>query len=145
MYFMIRNREARFEMCCFHIWVSFCRMGKMSKFCIIRIFFSGAFLWPNGLIFSRFLNCFGETLSCTVYTNTFVLVVAFFSNFNCFYPQSAMFGNFWGQYRAFVLAKRFQLGLILCAHHLGKLYLDDFSFFWFLSSSFRTQVTAVWS
>ena len=43
-----------------HIWVSFCRTGKMSKLCLISFETS---LWSNGLIFSRFLNCSGQLLS----------------------------------------------------------------------------------
>ena len=44
-----------------HIWVIFCRTGKMSKLCLKDFIFETS-LRPNGLIFSRFLNCFEELL-----------------------------------------------------------------------------------
>ena len=48
-----------------HIWVVFPRTGKMSKICP-NFFFFGALLWPNGFIFSSFLNCSEEFLSVPV-------------------------------------------------------------------------------
>ena len=48
-----------------YIWVVFPRTGKMSKICP-NFFFFGALLWPNGFIFSSFLNCSEEFLSVRV-------------------------------------------------------------------------------
>ena len=47
------------------IWVVFPRTGKMSKICH-NFFFFGALLWPNGFIFSSFLNCSEEFMSVRV-------------------------------------------------------------------------------
>ena len=45
-----------------YIWVRFPRTGKMVKMWHFFIFFE-ALLWPNGSIFSTFVNCSEEILS----------------------------------------------------------------------------------
>ena len=47
------------------IWVVLPRTGKMSNICH-NIFFFGALLWQNGLIFWSFVNCSEEILSVGV-------------------------------------------------------------------------------
>ena len=47
------------------IWVVFPRTGKISKICH-NFFLFGALLWPNGFIFSSFLNCSEEIMSVRV-------------------------------------------------------------------------------
>ena len=72
-----------------YIWVIFPRTGKMSKMC--HNFFFEASLWPNGLIFSSFLNCSEEIMSVRVWKYSrfgpskffWFKKIMFFAQFHC--------------------------------------------------------------
>ena len=85
-----------------HIWVSFCRTGKMSQICLKKIFF-GAPLWPNGSTDSTFLNCSDEILPGR-FKEYFPKRFHFFglAILTDFTPNQRFFCIFWGRITAFL-------------------------------------------
>ena len=105
------------------IWVSFCRPGKRCKLCLKNYFETK--LWPNGMIFQDFSTVLKSF--CPVESkNSFILVQA---NFHCFYPQSAIFSNFWGRYIAFqeLNVHCWAWTMVRCPSY-WKVYFYDFRF-----------------
>ena len=90
------------------IWVSFCRAGKMAVWCPFFFFKVEPpcdQTWWDSLVFS-ILSCFSYVVDAE---NTLVGPVGpFYHNFDRFYPQSAVFGIFWGRITGPV-TKRVQL------------------------------------
>ena len=67
-----------------------------------------------------------------------------YPNFDWWYPQSAVFGIFWGQITAYLLLNVYNWTWHNVPIILGIVF-GWFSFFWFRSSSSRTRARPVWS
>ena len=67
-----------------------------------------------------------------------------YPDFDRFYPQSAVFGIFWGQITAYLLLNVYNWTWHNVPIILGIVF-GWFCFFWFLSSSSRTRAWPVWS